>query len=72
MLVGEPGIGKTRTAQELSVLADQRGAQVLPRNKSAGPWQMCIGLANRAAIYIFWGVFWTIHVFRLRKPWQPT
>ena len=29
MLAGEPGIGKTRTAQELAVLAKQRGAQVL-------------------------------------------
>jgi DNA-binding CsgD family transcriptional regulator len=29
MLVGEPGIGKTRTAQELSAYAEQRGAQVL-------------------------------------------
>lgn len=29
MLVGEPGIGKTRTAQELAALAGQRGAQVL-------------------------------------------
>ena len=29
MLVGEPGIGKTRTAQELAALAEQRGAQVL-------------------------------------------
>jgi len=29
MLVGEPGIGKTRTAQELAVLAENRGAQVL-------------------------------------------
>ncbi|HXH13179.1 MAG TPA: AAA family ATPase [Alphaproteobacteria bacterium] len=28
MLTGEPGIGKTRTAQELSVYAAQRGAQV--------------------------------------------
>ena len=28
-LVGEPGIGKTRTTQELGVLAAQRGAQVL-------------------------------------------
>jgi len=28
MLAGEPGIGKTRTAQELSVYATQRGAQV--------------------------------------------
>ena len=25
MLAGEPGIGKTRTAQELAVLAEQRG-----------------------------------------------
>jgi DNA-binding CsgD family transcriptional regulator len=29
MLVGEPGIGKTRTAQELGVLAERRGARVL-------------------------------------------
>jgi len=29
MLAGEPGIGKTRTAQELAVLAEQRGALVL-------------------------------------------
>lgn len=29
MLVGEPGIGKTRTAQELAALAEHRGAWVL-------------------------------------------
>ncbi len=29
MLAGEPGIGKTRTAQELAAIAEQRGAQVL-------------------------------------------
>jgi len=29
MLAGEPGIGKTRTAQELGVLAEQQGAQIL-------------------------------------------
>src|SRR5687767_7070044 len=29
MLVGEPGIGKTRTAQELATRAEQRGAQIL-------------------------------------------
>ncbi len=29
MLAGEPGIGKTRTAQELATLAEQLGAQVL-------------------------------------------
>ena len=29
MLAGKPGIGKTRTAQELGVLAEQRGAQNL-------------------------------------------
>ena len=28
MLVGEPGIGKTRTAQELGALAEARGTQV--------------------------------------------
>ena len=29
MLVGEPGIGKTRTAQELASYSERRGAQVL-------------------------------------------
>ena len=29
MLVGEPGIGKTRTAQELAAYAETRGTQVL-------------------------------------------
>ena len=29
MLAGEPGIGKTRTSQELATLAEERGAQVL-------------------------------------------
>ncbi len=29
MLAGEPGIGKTRTAQELASYAESRGAQVL-------------------------------------------
>ena len=29
MLAGEPGIGKTRIAQEMTTLAQQRGAQVL-------------------------------------------
>ena len=29
MLAGEPGIGKTRTAQELASLAEAKGAQVL-------------------------------------------
>ena len=29
MLVGEPGIGKTRTAQELASYAETRGIQVL-------------------------------------------
>ena len=29
MLVGEPGIGKTRTAQELAAAAGQRGAHAL-------------------------------------------
>ena len=29
MLAGEPGIGKTRTAQELVSLAEQNGAHVL-------------------------------------------
>ena len=29
MLAGEPGIGKTRTAEELGMLAEHQGAQVL-------------------------------------------
>ena len=29
MLVGEPGIGKTRTAQELTTYAETQGARVL-------------------------------------------
>ena len=29
VLAGEPGIGKTRTAEELAVLAETRGAQAL-------------------------------------------
>ena len=29
MLMGEPGIGKTRTADELAYIAENRGAQVL-------------------------------------------
>ena len=29
MLAGEPGIGKTRTARELALLAQQKGARVL-------------------------------------------
>ncbi len=29
MLVGQPGIGKTRTSQELAVIAEELGAQVL-------------------------------------------
>ncbi len=29
MLAGEPGIGKTRTAQELAFHAERRGAQVI-------------------------------------------
>ena len=33
MLVGEPGIGKTRTTQELASYAEQQGAQVF--------WGLC-------------------------------
>ena len=29
MLLGQPGIGKTRTSQELAFVAEERGAQVL-------------------------------------------
>jgi DNA-binding CsgD family transcriptional regulator len=42
MLVGEPGIGKTRTAEELAGLARQRGAVVLwgrcPEERGAPPY----------------------------------
>ena len=38
MLVGEPGIGKTRTAQELAVVAEQRGASVLWGRCYEGEW----------------------------------
>jgi len=49
MLVGEPGIGKTRTAQELAVLAEQRGALVL--------WGRCYE-GEGAPPYWPWG-WWT-------------
>ena len=56
MLVGEPGIGKTRTAQELETYARMRGAQVLwgRAHESAGappywPWVQ-VGDALRAAV----------------------
>jgi DNA-binding CsgD family transcriptional regulator/tetratricopeptide (TPR) repeat protein len=49
MLVGEPGIGKTRTAQELAAIARQRGALVLWGRCYEGegappywPWVQCI------------------------------
>ena len=49
MLAGEPGIGKTRMAQELAVLAEQRGARVLwgwcYEHRGAPPywpWIQCI------------------------------
>ena len=42
MLVGEPGIGKTRTATELTTYARLRGAQVL--------WGRCYETAGRAAL----------------------
>ena len=36
MLGGEPGIGKTRAAEELSALASKRGTKVLCLGRSFG------------------------------------
>jgi len=56
MLVGEPGIGKTRTAEELATYARGRGAQVLwgPCHEGEGapaywPWVQILRQAVRAA-----------------------
>ena len=56
MLVGEPGIGKTRTAQELETYARMRGAQVLwgRAHESSGapaywPW-LQVGRAYRGLV----------------------
>src|SRR5438876_5447798 len=38
MVVGEPGIGKTRTAEELAELARRDGARVLPGRCYEGEW----------------------------------
>ena len=50
MLVGEPGIGKTRTARELAAHAERQGAQVLwgwcyedEGAPSYWPWVQSIG-----------------------------
>jgi predicted ATPase len=50
LLVGEPGIGKTRTAEQLAVVARRRGAEVLwgrcPEERGAPPywpWVQAIG-----------------------------
>jgi predicted ATPase len=52
MLVGEPGIGKTRTAEELAVIARQRGAEVLwghcPEERGAPPYWP-LGAGNQGA-----------------------
>ena len=52
MLAGEPGIGKTRTAQELAMLAEQRGAQVFwgwcYEGEGAPPTGLGSGGHNRA------------------------
>ncbi|MFY9588010.1 MAG: AAA family ATPase, partial [Actinomycetota bacterium] len=56
MLVGEPGIGKTRTAEELSAYARDRGAQVFwgPCHEGEGapaywPWVQILRQALRSA-----------------------
>ena len=54
MLVGEPGIGKTRTTQELETYAKMRGAQVLwgRTHESAGapPYWPWIQAGNQYAL----------------------
>ena len=49
-LVGEPCIGKTRTAQELVTYAGLRGAQVL--------WRRCYEGERCAALLALWGGRW--------------
>jgi predicted ATPase len=53
MLVGEPGIGKTRTAEELAVIARQRGAEVLwghcPEERGAPPYWPWVQVTNAHA-----------------------
>ena len=52
MLVGEPGIGKTRTTQELETYARMRGAQVLwgRANEAAGAPPLLAVAAGRARL----------------------
>ena len=48
LLTGEPGIGKTRTAQKLATMAQQRGAKVLCghcyEGQGAPPYWLCVQL----------------------------
>ena len=55
MLVGEPGIGKTRIAQELAAIAESNGAQVF--------WGRCSGLVANSR--------WRRHVFPLATHIAP-
>ena len=48
-LVGEPGIGKTRTAQELAVIAEQRGAKVWWSSRSPNRERRIVVRRNRPA-----------------------
>src|SRR5262245_47252301 len=56
LLVGAPGIGKTRTARELATVAVRRGAQVLwgrcfegESPRPYGPWAEALGAYARMA-----------------------
>ena len=53
MLVGEPGIGKTRTAEELAGIARERGAEVLwatcPEERGSPPYGAWVQLIRSHA-----------------------
>jgi len=66
MLAGEPGIGKTRTAQELADIAEERGARVLwgrcleqhgspHTGPGSRPYAPTFGSVKRSSCVLRWG-----------------
>ena len=53
MLAGEPGIGKTRMAEELAANADVLGGQVLWGRCHEGPGRPPIGLGSNSSVLTF-------------------